>query len=328
MDRPPFWLMRQAGRYLPEYRKLRAKSNGFLHMCYSPDRAVEVSLQPLRRYAMDGVILFSDILVVPDALGQAVRFEEGVGPLLDPLQNNSDVAKLKPGNLRRHLAPVYETVERLAAEIPDNVALLGFAGAPWTVASYMVEGGSSKEFATVKKWAYGDCAGFSALIDLLVEATADHLCAQIEAGADAVQIFDSWAGILPEAEFRRWSLTPIRAVIDRVRAVHPTTPIIAFPRGAGQLYASFAVESGADALSLDTSVPLDWAASEVQSHCVVQGNLDPQFLVVGGAPMEAEVRRIVGILGKGPFIFNLGHGVVPQTPCDHVADLARLLRNL
>ncbi|MEX0921370.1 MAG: uroporphyrinogen decarboxylase [Rhodovibrionaceae bacterium] len=323
---PPLWLMRQAGRYLPEYRKTRAQAGGFLELCYTPELAVEVTLQPIRRFGFDGAILFSDILVLPDALGQKVWFEAGQGPRLEPLSGPDDLAKLRLEEVVARLAPVYRAIGRLRRELPEETALIGFAGAPWTVASYMIEGGSSKDFATAKTWAYRETESFQALIDLLVEATAQHLIAQIDAGAQAVQIFDSWAGVWPEAELRRWSLVPLTEIVAKVKAVHPHTPVILFPRGAGLLYEAFARESGADALSLDTTVPLDWARQKLQPHVALQGNLDPIALVAGGAVLEQAVAQILESLSGGPFIFNLGHGIVPQTPVEHVTRLVELVR--
>jgi uroporphyrinogen decarboxylase len=233
---PPVWLMRQAGRYLPEYRKVRAQVGGFLDLCYTPDLAVEVTLQPIRRYHLDAAILFSDILVVPNALGQSVAFRDGEGPVLEPIRSAAAVAKLRPEGLHERLAPVYETVRRLAAELPPEVALIGFAGAPWTVATYMVEGGTSRNFHNVQLWAYRDPAGFAALIDCLVAATIEYLSAQIVVGAEIVQVFDSWAGILPEPAFRRWVIEPTKRIVAALRQRHPEVPIIGFPRGTGLLY--------------------------------------------------------------------------------------------
>ena len=326
LPRPPFWLMRQAGRYLPEYRALRARAPSFLDFCYTPELAIEATLQPLRRYAMDAAILFSDILVVPDALGQQVAFREGVGPVLEPLRSAADLAGLSADGLRERLAPVYATVRGLRGALPEGTALIGFAGAPWTVATYMVEGGTSRNHAQVRSWAYRDPEGFGRLIGLLTDATVEHLSAQIEAGAEAVQLFDSWAGVLPESAMRRWCLEPAVAIAGRLRGRHPDVPVIAFPRGVGAGYRAFA-EAGAFAgLGLDTAVPPGWAAAELQPRLAVQGNLDPILLVAGGAAMAAEARRILETLAGGPFVFNLGHGVVPETPPGHVAALAALIR--
>jgi uroporphyrinogen decarboxylase len=252
LARPPVWLMRQAGRYLPEYRELRAKADGFLDLCFTPDYAVEVTLQPIRRFGFDAAILFSDILVVPHALGQKVWFEEGVGPRLEALESAVDLERLSREGFHEALAAVYETVRRLRRELPAETTLIGFAGAPWTVASYMLEGGSSRDFAAGKRWAYGAPEGMQRLIDLLVEVTGDYLIAQIDAGAEVVQIFDSWAGIWPEAHFRRWCLEPMKLLVKRLKTERPGVPVIVFPRGAGLLYQAYAEECGADALGLDT----------------------------------------------------------------------------
>ncbi len=323
---PPIWLMRQAGRYLPEYRETRARGRNFLDVCLTPELAVEITLQPIRRYALDGAIMFSDILIVPHALGQKVWFEDGVGPKLEPLRRAEDLEKLAPAAMAEALAPVYETLRCLRRDLPPEVTLIGFAGAPWTVASYMIEGGTSKDFARAKTWAYREPEVFARLIDLLSEVTADYLCAQVEAGAEALQIFDSWAGIWPEAALRRWCLEPVKAIVARVKSQHPEVPIIVFPRGVGVLYEAFAREVGADALSLDTTVPLDWARAHLQDKVAVQGNLDPLLLVAGGEAQRDAVKAILEALGAGPFVFNLGHGITPQASTDHVADLVAQVR--
>jgi len=328
VDPPPVWLMRQAGRYLPEYRKVRAEAGSFLDLCYTPELAGEVTQQPIRRFGFDGAILFSDILVVPHALGQKVWFEEGRGPCLEPLRGVQDLAKLDPGRLEERLRPVFATVSLLRRSLPEQTTLIGFAGAPWTVASYMVEGGSSRDFLTAKRWAYSEPQGFAALIDLLIEATSGYLLAQVEAGAEALQIFDSWAGVWPEPEFRRWCLTPVKEIIRRVKGVHPAVPIIAFPRGAGLLYAAVAEEAGADALFLDTTVPLRWGREVLQPKVTLQGNLDPAVLLAGGKAQKEAVARILETLGDGPFIFNLGHGIDKNTPPEHVTQLVEQIRGL
>ncbi len=323
---PPFWLMRQAGRYLPEYRQTRAKANGFLNLCYSPDLATEVTLQPLRRYGMDAAILFSDILVVPHALGQDVSFREGEGPVLTPIRSAEEFGRLSPAQLHDRLAPVYETMRRLSQAIPATTALIGFAGAPWTVATYMVEGGSSKEFSDVKRMAYGDPRLFQRLIDTLTEVTGDYLIAQIDAGAEAVQVFDSWAGILPDDEFAKWVTKPMKALVARLADERPGIPVIGFPRGAGALYERFVVETGVAGVSLDTTVPLEWAAKVLQPRCTLQGNLDPQWLVIGGDGLDRAVDRILDQLARGRFIFNLGHGITPGAAPENVTRLVERLR--
>ncbi|MGE5766661.1 MAG: uroporphyrinogen decarboxylase [Bacteroidota bacterium] len=324
---PPIWLMRQAGRYLPEYRAVRAQAKGFLDLCFTPDMAVEVTLQPIRRYGFDAAILFSDILVVPHALGQKVWFEEGSGPRLEALEGPADLERLSRAGLHEALAPVYETVRRLSRELPAETTLIGFAGAPWTVASYMLEGGSSRDFAAGKRWAYGAPEALQRLIDLLVEATGDYLVAQIDAGAEAVQIFDSWAGVWPEAQLRRWCLEPSTALVARIRRERPGVPVILFPRGAGVLYRAYAESCGADALGLDTTVPLAWAREVLQPKACLQGNLDPLALVAGGEGLWRATEDILEQLAGGPFVFNLGHGIVPETPPEHVALLVEQVRD-
>jgi uroporphyrinogen decarboxylase len=319
--------MRQAGRYLPEYREVRAKARDFLEFCYSPDLATEVTLQPLRRFSLDAAILFSDILVVPDALGQRVEFRDGEGPVLDPLRDSIAIAKLKTASVHDRFAPIYDTVRRIKGALPPHVTLIGFAGAPWTVAVYMVEGRGGTDCETIRKFALQKPADFARLIETLVEVTADYLVHQVRNGAEAIQIFDSWAGILSESQFRRWVIAPTKALAERFRKACPDTPIIGFPRGAGALYADYAAETGVDAVSLDSAVPLAWAAAELQSQCAVQGNLDNLALLVGGSILEEEARRILAALARGPFVFNLGHGVLPETPPDHVARLATIVRS-
>ncbi len=318
--------MRQAGRYLPEYRELRARTGDFLTTCLTPEVAAEITLQPIRRFAFDAAILFSDILVLPHALGQSVRFEEGRGPVLGALTRAADIDDLAVRGLVDRLAPVYETVRRLRTDLPAQTTLVGFAGAPWTVASYMIEGGSSKDFATAKAWAYQDPVSFQRLIDLLVDTTAEYLIGQVEAGAEALQLFDSWAGVWPEPALRRWCLDPARTIRARVRAAHPDVPMIVFPRGVGVLYETFAEECGAEGLSLDTTVPLSWARDRVQTKVAVQGNLDPIALLAGGDAQRAETARILDTLAAKPFIFNLGHGILPQTPPEHVRTLVDQVR--
>ncbi len=326
LSRPPFWLMRQAGRYLPEYREKRSGTKNFLDFCYTPDLAVEVTLQPLRRFGMDAAILFSDILVIPDALGQKVDFKEGEGPVLEPVRDEGDLARLNLDRLHRHLAPVYETVARLSSEIPAETALIGFAGAPWTVATYMVEGHGSKDYAACRTWAYSDPEGFGKLIDILTEATSAYLIAQIDHGAEVIQLFDTWAGVLSPSQFERWVIGPTAAIVKNIRAAHPDVPIIGFPRGVGLLYRTFVEWTGVDGVSLDNTVPTGWAAGELQPLCTVQGNLDNMALIAGGTAMEIEIRRILQDLAGGPFIFNLGHGILPQTPPEHVGRLAEIIR--
>jgi uroporphyrinogen decarboxylase len=324
---PPVWLMRQAGRYLPEYRAVRATTKSFLEFCYTPDKAVEVTLQPIRRFGLDAAIIFSDILVVPDALGQKVWFEEGEGPKLEPLTDPAQFGQLSRTRLAEHLAPVYAAISAARRALPADTALLGFAGAPFTLACYMIEGGGSRDFAKVKGWAYRHPESFGLLIDLLVEAIVDHLASQVEAGADAVQLFDSWAGVLPEEQLFGWSLEPLVRIAHGLHARHPKVPIIAFPRAVGPATLMYRRPDVFAALSIDTGIGAHWAAQELQPHICLQGNLDPIMLVTGGPALQREATRILDKLGHGPFIFNLGHGVVPQTPPEHVAELVETVRN-
>jgi uroporphyrinogen decarboxylase len=324
LDPPPWWLMRQAGRYLPEYRALRARTRDFLELCLTPALAAEATLQPVRRFGMDAAILFADILLVPYALGQQVGYGED-GPVLDPIAENTGLAGLHLSEVAPRLAPVCETIRLCRAALPAGTALIGFAGSPWTVATYMVEGGASKDFRLVKSWSYRDPNGFAALIELLTEATIGYLSAQIVAGAEAVQLFDSWAGILPEAGFERWVIDPTRKIVAAIKRRFPDVPIIGFPRGAGLLYERYAMETGVDAVSLDTTVPRGFARDQLRPRLAVQGNLDPVLLVVGGVALEQAVKELRAALGGRPFVFNLGHGVLPQTPPENVAALARLL---
>ena len=323
---PPLWLMRQAGRYLPEYRALRKKAGGFLDFCFTPELAVEATLQPIRRYGFDAAILFSDILVVPHALGQKVWFEEGRGPRLEALSDSADLDRLDGEALAAELRPVYVALEGLGRCLPPETTLIGFAGGPWTVATYMLEGGSSRDFVKARHWMADRPRDFARLMDLLVNATVDHLTAQAAAGAEVLQIFDSWAGALSLDDMRRWSLEPLSEIVRRLGAAHPEVPVILFPRAAGEVYRDFARDSGAAGVSLDPSVPLSWAREELQTRVAVQGNLDPQTLVAGGTRLDDEVRRILDALGQGPFIFNLGHGIVPETPLQNVARLVRIIR--
>lgn len=319
--------MRQAGRYLPEYRATRAEADGFLNLCLTPDLAVEVTLQPIRRYGFDAAILFSDILIIPHALGQGVRFVEGEGPQLDPIKDISGLALHDEAAMLDRLAPVLETVSKLRATLPRETALIGFAGAPWTVAAYMVEGGTSRDFHAIKSWALTDPDGFGQLMDLLVVATAEHLSRQVAAGADAVQIFDSHAGVLPDGAFEKWIIEPTARIVASLRETHPTVPIIGFPRGAGLRYSDYAAKTGITAVGLDSVVPVAWARDALQPKLPVQGNLDPVYLLAGGTKMLDATDRILDALGDGPMIFNLGHGVIKETPPDHVTELVEHVRN-
>jgi uroporphyrinogen decarboxylase len=322
---PPIWLMRQAGRYLPEYRKLREAAGSFLTLCYTPKIASEVTLQPLRRFPLDAAILFSDILVVPQALGQPLDFREGEGPVLKAIQSVAEIEALSGDDLRTTLAPVYDTISRVKSELPDEAALIGFAGAPWTIATYMVEGGSSRDFARVTGWATRAPEEFAQLIEILVAAISDHLVAQVEAGVEVVQIFDSWCSAAPEPLFESLCLEPMREIANRLKQAHPEVPIIAFPRGAGERFQDYTAIPEIDALSIDASVSLEWARDTLQPHVAVQGNLDPLLLRDGGEAMRTGATRILEILSGGPFVFNLGHGVVPETPPENVAALCELV---
>ncbi|KQR79346.1 uroporphyrinogen decarboxylase [Rhizobium sp. Leaf341] len=322
---PPIWLMRQAGRYLPEYREVRARAGSFLDLCYSPDFATEVTLQPIRRYAFDAAILFSDILVIPDALKRNVRFEEGSGPKLDPIDVDG-IRALDGRPVADHLRPVIETVARLRRELPNETTLLGFCGAPWTVATYMIAGHGTPDQAPARLFAYRHPDAFDALLATLAELSADYLVAQLDAGADAVQIFDSWAGVLGEDTFERFAVGPVRRIIDSVRARRPDAKIIAFAKGAGLLLKDYRQKTTADAIGLDWSVPLSFAA-DLQKEGPVQGNLDPMRVVAGGKALEEGIDQILDRLGMGPLIFNLGHGITPQADPAHVSDLVRRVRS-
>jgi uroporphyrinogen decarboxylase len=318
--------MRQAGRYLPEYREVRSKVASFLDLCREPKLAAEVTLQPLRRFQFDAAIVFSDILIVPYALGQKVAFVEGEGPRLEPVGDGKAIAGLDRKAAAKALAPVYETIERVVAELPATVPLIGFCGAPWTVATYMVEGGGSKDQAKARLLAYSDPATFERLIDLLVDVSAGYLVQQVRAGAKALQIFDSWAGSLSDEGFDRWCIAPTRRIVERVKAEVPGTPVIGFPRGAGLLAERYAKETGIDAIGCDTGQPLAFIKDRLQALVPVQGNLDPVLLVAGGAALDRRVQAILAALASGPFIFNLGHGILPETPVDHVARLVHLVK--
>ncbi len=324
---PPIWMMRQAGRYLPEYREVRAKTKSFLDFCYTPDVAVEVTLQPLRRYAYDAAILFADILVIPDALGQKVEFKEGIGPVLEPIRDADGLSILNADGVVDYLAPVLETVRRLSTEIPETTSLIGFAGAPWTVAIYMVEGKGGTECERARDWAYRDPDGFQRLMDILVEATSAYLIAQAKAGAEALQIFDSWAGVLSPRQFRDVVIDPTVRIVNNIRAAVPGVPIIGFPRNAGPMIPEYVRETGVDGVSLDHSVPLPWALAEIPADCVIQGNLDNRLLVVGGAAMEQGIDEIMQATQGRRFVFNLGHGIVPQTPPENVGHAVDYIRS-
>lgn len=328
-NKVPFWFMRQAGRYLPEYMQLRKTAGSFLDLAYDPDFAVEVTLQPIHRFDMDAAILFSDILTVPHALGQPLEFVPGRGPVLDPVRSASDLKRLDfdPESFHSHLDPVYETVSRLSRALPGDKTLIGFSGAPWTVATYMVEGGSSKDFKHTKSFAARDPEGFQRLMDLLVDSTAEYLNRQISKGAETVQIFDSWAGVLNTPMFEKWVIAPTAKLVKRIRAVHPDIPVIGFPKGAGLMYKTYAEKTGITALAFDQSLPLDHVRDHLQPMMCVQGALDNGLLLAGGQPMLDEAARIIDHLKDGPFVFNLGHGVIKETPPEHVATLSNFIKS-
>lgn len=322
---PPIWLMRQAGRYLPEYQEVRRQAAGFLDLCFNPDRAAEVTLQPIRRFGFDAAILFSDILVVPHALGQPVDFLEGEGPKLDPIRSEEGVRALALGKVEAAVSPVWRTVENVRSELPDDVALIGFAGAPWTVATYMVEGGGTKDFATVKAFALAEPDLFQDMIDRVVEATILYLAGQISSGAQAIKIFDSWAGAVPADRFGAWVIEPTRRIVAAIKQRYPTIPIIGFPRGAGVLYHRYVDALGIDAVAVDPSVPIDQMRM-LQDGLPVQGNLDPAFLMAGGEIQANAVNSLLSGLADRPFVFNLGHGINRLTPPEHVAELVEQVR--
>ncbi len=322
----PIWMMRQAGRYLPEYREVRANAGSFLDLCFTPELAAEVTLQPIRRFHFDAAILFSDILVIPHALGQPVTFEVGEGPRLEPLGDAAGLDRLRKSLDHDVLAPVYETIGRVRAAMPADVTLLGFCGAPWTVATYMVAGRGTDNQAPARLFAYRDPTGFARLIDRLVQASADYLVRQLAAGAEAVQIFDTWAGVLPPEEFARWCIAPVAAIVRQVRQAVPDARIIAFPRGAGSQLAGFVEEVPVNAVGLDWAVDRVFVRDRIQSRVAVQGNVDPLALLAGGAALDRAVDAALGAFADGPFIFNLGHGILPETPIAHVSQMVARVR--
>ena len=323
---PPIWMMRQAGRYLPEYRELRAKAGGFLDLCFTPEYAAEVTMQPIRRFNFDAAIIFSDILVVPYALGRSVAFEAGEGPRLDPLDTPE-----KAETLARHadfgkLEPVYEALRRVRRELDTRIALIGFCGAPWTVATYMVAGQGTPDQAPARIMAYRHADAFAGIIDVLVENSIRYLLGQLKAGADVLQIFDTWAGVLPPREFRRWSIEPTRRIVDGVRAQAPDARIIGFPRGAGSQLAAYVEATGVDAVSIDWAAEPSLIREHVQNRVAVQGNLDPLALIAGGAALDQAVDDVLQNFAGGRLIFNLGHGILPETPIAHVEQMIKRVR--
>ena len=310
---PPIWVMRQAGRYLPEYRKLRAKAGDFLSLCYNSELAAEVTLQPIERFKLDAAIIFADILLIPQALGSELSFLEGDGPRLSRISNKNDILKLKPANsIHEHLAPIYNTVSLVAEQLSPKVALIGFAGAPWTVATYMIAGKGTKDQGPAHKFLKEDKDSFEMLINLLTEATILYLSKQIDAGAEVIKIFDSWAGSLKEEDFVNYTVVPVKKIITALNKLHPDVPIIAFPREAGLKYIDFANETGANCIAIDHSVDPEWAAKNLQIDSCIQGNLNPKHMVTGGKALLEETTKILDCFSNGPHIFNLGHGITPD----------------
>jgi uroporphyrinogen decarboxylase len=323
---PPVWMMRQAGRYLPEYMAVRKNVGGVLDLCFTPKLAAEVTLQPIRRFGFDAAILFSDILVIPHALGRTVRFEAGEGPRLEPLNDPAAMTALRGTADDAVLAPIYETIRLVKSELPSATTFLGFCGGPWTVATYMVAGHGTPDQAPARLFAYRHPEAFARLIDILVEASSKYLIRQLNAGVDAVQIFDTWAGILPPDEFQRWCIAPTKRIVADVRRAVPGAKIIGFPRGAGSNLKRYVEDIEIDAVGLDWMVDLDFARDEIQRRRAVQGNLDPLALRAGGAALDRSVDAILAALAGGPFIFNLGHGILPDTPIAHVEQMLKRVR--
>lgn len=325
-DTPPVWMMRQAGRYLPEYRKLREQAGSFLKLCYTPELASEVTLQPIRRFGFDGAIIFSDILVIPHALGQELTFVEGEGPRLTPPVTAANFDRLDRIIDQSRLQPIYETIKLTRSALPPNVTLLGFCGAPWTVATYMVAGEGTSDQAPARTMAYGDPALFERLIDRIVQSSIDYLAGQFAAGVDAVQIFDTWAGVLPPDQFARWCIAPTQKIVAGLRARVPHAKIIGFPRGAGTNLARYVADVAVDAVGVDWTIDLAYVRDVIQPRKAVQGNLDPLVLLAGGTALDCAIEVIMETLSAGPFIFNLGHGILPGTPIAHVEQMLRRVR--
>ena len=323
-DQTPVWLMRQAGRYLPEYRALRAQKGGFLELCYDAEAAAEVTIQPIKRFGFDGAILFSDILIVPHAMGQKLWFEAGEGPRLAPRLVDAAWSSLEAAP--EHFEAIYATVRRVALQLDDKTTFMGFAGSPWTVATYMVNGQGSKDQGVTRRYAYQDEGAFSELIDAIIKNTVEYLLGQIAAGVDAVQLFDSWAGSLSPAQFEKWVIGPNAEIIAQLKAVHPELPIIGFPKGAGAKLIAYANETGASAIGLDETVDPVWANKNLPKHLPVQGNLDPLALIAGGETLEKSSAHILKTFEDRPHVFNLGHGILPDTPIEHVEKLLTLVR--
>ena len=320
----PIWLMRQAGRYLPEYRALRADKGGFLDLVYDSDAAAEVTLQPIRRFGFDGAILFSDILIVPHALGQDLAFEAGEGPRLSPPLTDAVLGAME--RCPERLEAIYRTVEKVKAALPSETTFLGFAGSPWTVSTYMVAGRGSKEQAEARRFAYRDPQAFAEIIDAVADMTVDYLSGQVRAGVEAVQLFDSWSGSLSPAQFEQWVIAPNARIVSAFKSRHPDVPVIGFPKGAGGKLGTYARETGVDAIGVDETVDPRWASRELPAGMPAQGNLDPLALIAGGPALESAVRTIISAFEDRPHVFNLGHGILPDTPIAHVEELLRLVR--
>ena len=323
--RPPLWIMRQAGRYLPEYRKIRETVGTFLDLCYTPELATEVTLQPLRRFELDAAILFSDILVIPDALGQTVRFEQGEGPRLEPITPEG-LGRLSPDGVIQHLAPVFETIRRVKRELTPDKTLIGFCGSPWTVATYMIAGRGTPDQAAARIFALTEPGAMAGLLDILVDASAAYLIEQFRAGADVVQLFESWALNIDERQFAELVIEPNRRIVEKVRAAIPDASFIGFPRGAAGLIPAYVAATGVNAVGLDYMMPLGVADATLPRPLAVQGNLDPLRLLTGGAQMEARIEEIIVAFANRPHIFNLGHGIVPETPIAHVERLVEIVK--
>lgn len=326
-SRRPVWMMRQAGRYLPEYRAVREQAGSFLDLCADPGLASEVTLQPTRRFDLDAAIIFADILLLPMALGQKLEFQQGEGPVLDPIGDLEGVVRLEASDPVSELAYVFEALDRVSGGLPRNMSLIGFCGAPWTVATYMIAGRGTADQRPAREAAYRGEEWFERLMDLLVRTSVDYLCAQVEAGAEVLQIFDTWAGVLSADQYRRRCIAPIRQIVSGVKARHPDVPVIGFPRGSGERYAEFVRETGVDAVSVDWMMSLEWVRDNLQSLLPVQGNLDPVVLAAGGSGLEREVDRILDGLDPARHVFNLGHGILPDTPIGHVEQLIGRIRS-
>ncbi len=321
--KPPFWFMRQAGRYLPEYLETRASCGGFLDLCFNPEKAAEVTLQPIRRFNMDAAILFSDILVIPMALGQPLRFEKGEGPKLPPISSLQEVQALEYDPEK--LNPIYQTVTLLKQKLPQDKTLIGFSGSPWTLACYMLQGGGSKDFATARKFGHQQPQAFAQLLEKIEAATLDYVSKQVDAGAEVIQFFDSWSGVCSAAEFDAWVVAPTRRLVSALKKRYPHLPIIGFPRLAGIGYQRYVMQTGIDAVGLDVQITPKWAKSHLSQHVVLQGNLDPILLASDAKGAVDEAKRLVDAYADTPFIFNLGHGFIPETPVSHVEKLVEFL---